>query len=175
MSVAAIQVKQQKVDEIAAKMQQAKGMVFIDYRGITVAEDTELRNDFRAAGVEYRVLKNEMLSRAAQSLGLDEVCPHLVGPTAVAFGYEDPVAPAKIISEFIKKTKKTAYKAGVVEGKVNDADGVKALAELPSREVLVAKLLGSMNSPISSFVGVLSATIRSLVYTLDAIKEQKQA
>lgn len=175
MSEAAIQVKKQKVEAIAEQMKNSPSMVFVDYRGITVEEDTRLRNELRAAGVDYRVIKNEMLRRAADSLGMNEASAHLVGPTACAFGTDDPVAPAKILGEFIKKTKKLTIKAGIVEGKVIDVAGVKALADLPSREVLIAKVLGSMNAPISSFVGVLAAVPRSLVVALSAICDQKQA
>ena len=136
---------------------------------------TDLRNKFREAGVEYRVLKNTMIRRAVDALGMEGLDSVLEGPTAVAFGMEDAVAPAKIISEFIKKTNKTEIKAGVLEGKVVDVAAVNALASLPSREVLVAKVLGSMNAPITGFVTALSGNIRNLLYVLNAIGEKKSA
>ena len=169
------EIKKTIVADIKDKMTRAQSVVLIDYRGLTVEEVTDLRNQFRKAGVEYAVLKNTMLTLAARDLQIEGLEEHLKGPTAVAFGYEDPVAPAKIISDFIKEAKKTEIKCGLISGKVVDVEGVKALADLPPKEVLVAKMLGSMNAPISGFVGVLSATLRSLLYTLNAIGEKKEA
>ncbi|MDL2289634.1 50S ribosomal protein L10, partial [Clostridia bacterium OttesenSCG-928-F22] len=164
-----------KVNELVEKMQSCAGFVLYDYRGLTVEEVTNLRNNFRSAGVEYKVIKNSLLERASDKLGYEGLKQYLAGPTAVAFGLEDPVAPAKILNEYVTKIKKTELKAGVVEGKVIDANGVRALANLPSREVLLAKMLGSMNSPITGFVSVLSGTLRQLVTVLDAIKDTKEA
>ncbi len=169
------EAKKLVVADIKDKLSRAKGAVLVDYRGLTVQEATELRKQFREADVEYKVLKNTLIQLAAKELDLSEMDQYLTGPTAIAFGYNDPVVPAKILTEFIKKTKKMEVKGGLVEGKVIDNSGVQYLSDLPSREVLLAKLLGSMNAPISGFVGVLSGTLRSLLYTLNAIKEQKEA
>ena len=125
--------------------------------------------------MDYKVYKNTLTELAAKDLGLDELIPYLKGPTAIAFGIKDPVAPAKILTEHMKKLKKMEFKVGVVDGKVIDVDGVKALADLPSREELIAKMLGSMNAPISGLVHVLGGTIRSLLYALNAVKETKEA
>lgn len=170
-----IRQKEAIVADIQQKIEKAQSAVFIDYRGLSVEEVTDLRNKFRAAGVEYRVLKNTMIHRAAEKLEMEGLYPYLAGPTAVAFGYEDPVAPAKIISDFIKAKKKTEIKCGILEGKVVDNTAIQALADLPPREVLLAQVLGGMNVPISGLVGVLSGTIRSLLYTLNAIGEKKAA
>lgn len=167
--------KESIVDEIKEKIEKSQSAVFVDYRGLTVDEVTDLRNRFRAANVEYRVLKNTMLTRAADKLELEELKPFLAGPTAVAFGYDDAVAPAKIMADFIKEKDKTEIKCGILEGKVVDDAAVKALAALPPREELIAKALGSMQAPISNFVGVLNGTIRNLVYALNAVAEQKSA
>jgi large subunit ribosomal protein L10 len=176
MSQASIAMKSEQVAVIKDMLQKSKGVVLYDYRGLTVAEVTALRNEFRSAGVVYKVLKNTLVERAVAEIpDLEDLKPYLAGPTAIAFGYEDPVAPAKILDEFIKKAKKSEIKAGVVEGKVIDAEGVKALANLPSKEVLLAKMLGSMNAPITGFVSVLSGTLRSLVCALNAVKEKKEA
>ena len=175
MSEKIIAMKAAQVDEIKEKLQNSKSVILYDYRGLTVEEVTNLRNEFRKAGVEYRVLKNTLIERAANQLEIEGLTQYLAGPTAVAFGYDDPVAPAKILSEFIKKAKKTELKAGIVDGKVIDANGVRALAELPPKEVLIAKMLGSMNSPITGLVSVLSGTIKQLAYVLNAIKDTKQA
>ena len=175
MSKAAIAAKEAQVNEIVEKLQKSQSVILYDYRGLTVEEVTALRNEFRKAGVEYRVIKNTLIGRAAEKIGCEGLDQYLAGPTAVAFGYEDPVAPAKILNNYVKKIKKTEIKAGIVEGKVIDANGVTALADLPSKEVLIAKMLGSMNSPITGLVSVLSGTMRNLVYALNSIKEKKEA
>jgi large subunit ribosomal protein L10 len=172
---ATLQAKQSVVADIASKLKKCQSAVLIDYRGLTVEEVTNLRNIFRAQNVEYQVLKNTMISLAADSVGIKGLEPFLSGPTAVAFGVNDAVVPAKIITEFIKNTKKTEIKGGIVSGKVVNAAGVQALAELPPKEVLVAKMLGSMNAPITKLVGVLSNTIRGLMFTINAIAEKKSA
>ena len=153
----AIEMKKAVVAEIKEKLVAAKSVVLIDYRGLTVAEVTELRNQCRKAGVEYAVLKNTMVNLAAKEAGIEGLEAFLKGPTAVAFGMEDAVAPAKVLTEFIKKTKKTEIKCGLLEGQILDAAGVEALAAIPSREVLIAKIMGSMMSAVSKFVYVVEA------------------
>lgn len=172
---AKIEAKAKVVEDIKDRLSRSKGTVMVDYKGVTVEEDTELRKQFRAASIDYKVLKNTLINRAAKELNLDDMSSFLAGPTAIAFSYDDPVAGAKIISDFIKKTSKMDIKVGVLDGKVIDKDEVKALASLPSKEVLIAKMLGSMNAPISGLVQVLNGTLRSFVYTLNAIKEKKEA
>jgi len=167
------ELKKTVVAEIREKLGRAQSVVLIDYRGLTVEEVTDLRNQFRKAGVEYAVLKNTMLTLAARDLGIRGLEDYLKGPTAVDFGYQDPVAPAKIITEYLKKNKKISVKCGMVDRKVVDQAGVTALAELPPREVLIAKLMGSMNAPITGFVGVLSGVLRKFVYAVEAVRKQK--
>ena len=168
-----LELKKAVVAEIKEKFEKAHSVVLIDYRGLKVSEVTDLRNQCRAAGVEYVVLKNTMVNLAAAELGIQGLEPFLNGPTAVAFGMKDAVAPAKVLTEFIKKAKKTTIKCGVVDRKVIDVAGVQALSELPPKEVLIAKMMGSLNAPITGFVGVLSATLRSLVYAIEAVRKQK--
>jgi len=168
-----IESKKKLVEEIKEKISESQGIVLVDYRGLNVEEDTELRNQFRKAGVEYKVYKNTMMRFAFKDLGLEDFNKYLVGPSAIAYS-KDPVAPAKITNEFAKKHKNLEIKAGVVDGKVIDINGVKSLADLPSKEVLVAKVLGGLNGPISGFVNVLQGNMRNLVYALNAIAEQKQ-
>ncbi|MDD5017293.1 MAG: 50S ribosomal protein L10 [Eubacteriales bacterium] len=177
MGEKAIELKKQIVLDIKGKMEKAKGIIFYDYRGLSVAEVTDLRNQFREAGVEYHVIKNAMLKRAADMLEMDALDEYLVGPTAVAFGYEDPVAPAKVLVGFIKKMKiaKTEIKAGILNGNVIGIESVKSLAELPSREQLLAQLAGTLNAPITGFARSLSGIISKLGYALAAVKEQKEA
>ncbi len=169
------ELKKAVVADIREKFEKAHSVVLVDYRGLTVLEVTDLRNQCRAAGVEYVVLKNTMINLAAQELGIKGLEPFLNGPTAVAFGMTDAVAPAKVITEFIKKSKKVVIKVkcGVVDRTVIDVAGVQALSELPPKEVLIARMMGSLNAPITNFVGVLSATLRSLVYAIDAVRKQK--
>ena len=161
------------VAEIKEKLSCAQSLVLYDYRGLTVAEVTELRNLCRAQGVEYAVLKNTMINLAANELKIEGLESYLKGPTAVAFGMTDAVAPAKILTEYVKKIKKTEIKGGVVDGKVIDVKGVAALADLPPKEVLIAKMMGSLNAPIQNCVGVMSAMLRSIVYAVDGVRKQK--
>ena len=156
-------------------VEKAQGMVFYDYRGLTVAEVSDLRNKFREAGVEYKVMKNAMLKRAADMLDLSELDEHLVGPTAVAFGFDDPVAPAKVLVEYTKKLKKTQIKTGVLDGRVIGVNEIISLAELPSREQLLGMLAGTLNAPITGLARSLSGIICNLGYALNAVKEQKEA
>lgn len=165
--------KREVVKTIGSKMKAAKGLVFADYRGLTVEQDTQLRSALRNAGVEYKVVKNTLTRFAAKENGLDGIEAYLSGPIAMASSESDPVAPAKVLSEFAKKFNKLELKVGVVEGRVIDVNGINALAELPSREVLVARVLGGLNAPITGLVNVLNGNIRGLVVALNAIAEQK--
>lgn len=172
--------KQAVVAQLKEQLESAKGVVLTSYKGLTVAQDTELRRELREAGVSYHVVKNTMLCIAAKEAGIEGIEEHLDGTTAFAFSTEDAVAPAKVICGFIKKNKLEdaevlTVKVGMVEGKVIGVDEVKALAALPSREELIAKLLGSMNAPISNTVNVLQGVIRNAVYVLDAIRSQKES
>ena len=172
--------KQAVVAELKEQLTSAKGVVLTGYKGLTVAQDTALRREFREAGVTYHVVKNTMLRLAAQEAGIEGLADHLEGTTAFAFSAEDAVAPAKVIGGFIKKNKLDesgvlTIKVGMVEGPVIDVNEVKALATLPSREELIAKMLGSMNAPISNTVNVLQGVIRNAVYVLDAVRAQKES
>jgi len=151
-----IAAKAEKVVEIRGKIAKASSVVLFDYRGLTVAEDTELRNEMRKVGVEYVVLKNDLVSRACQAADIDTaIAPMLIGPSAFAFSYDDAVQGARVLKNFSKKVKKGAFKGGILEGAVISAAEVEAIADLPSREVLIARLLGSMMSPIAGLAIVL--------------------
>ncbi len=151
-----IAAKAAQVDEIAQKIQKASSVVVFDYRGLTVAEVTDLRNEMRSAGLDYLVIKNHIMERACKASGIDEsISEMLKGPNAFAFGYDDAVTPARILKNFVKKVKKCEIVGGIIEGTVTDAKKVDAIADLPSREVLIARLLGSMMSPISGLAIVL--------------------
>ena len=175
--MAVTSVKQAVVANLKEKIGAAKGAVLTTYSGLTVAQDTQLRAKLREAGVEYRVVKNTMLRIATNELSIEGLEQYLEGTTAIAISATDPVAPAKVISEFIKENKLKALevKAGLVEGKVIDAAGVKALAALPAREVLIAQVLAGMQSPIVGLVNVLQGSIRNVVYALHAVRQQKES
>lgn len=170
-----LRVKSQNVEEIKEKIGKAQSVVLVDYRGLNVEQLTELRSQYRKAGVDYKVYKNTMMRIAFKDLGLEDFNEFLKGPSAVAFGYEDPVEAAKITAEFAKTNTKLEIKAGIVDGKVIGVDGVNSLASLPSREVLVAQVLGGLNAPIQGFANVLQGTIRGLAIVLNAIAEEKAA
>lgn len=167
--------KQQIVEEIKEKFQRAVTVVLVDYRGLNVEEVTELRKRFREAGVDYKVYKNTLMIRALNELGEKSFIPYLTGPNAAAFGYDDPVTPAKMLSDFAKDHKELEIKVGIADGRFIDIDGVKALANLPAKEILVAQALSGLNSPITGFVNILQGNIRGLVYALNAIEAKKTA
>lgn len=170
-----LQAKAANVEEIKDKINRAQSVVLVDYRGLDVAQLTELRSKYREAGVDYKVYKNTMMRFAFKDAGLEGFNEYLKGPSAIAFGFDDPVQVAKITSEFAKENEKLEIKAGIVDGKIIDVDGIKHLANLPSREVLIAQVLGGINSPIQGFANVLQGTIRSLAIVLNAIAEEQGA
>ena len=158
-----IEAKQNLVQDIAGKFEAAASVVVVDYRGLTVAQVTELRKQLREAGVEFKVYKNTLVRRAAEKAGVEAINEVLTGPNAIAFSNEDVVAPAKIINEFAKKNEALEIKAGIIEGNVSSAEDVKALAELPSREGLLSMLLS-----------VLQAPVRNFALATKAVAEQKE-
>ena len=167
--------KQQIVTELHEKLQQAKAVFLADFRGMSVEQATNLRNELRKAEVEYKVVKNTLLELASKDTDADALNSHYAGPTAIALTYTDPVAAAKVLSKFAKEQQNTfKLKAGVLSGKTITVPDIQALADLPSREVLLAKLLGSLNAPASNFVGLLAAIPGSFVRVLDAIRTQKE-
>ncbi|RKD30938.1 50S ribosomal protein L10 [Thermohalobacter berrensis] len=170
-----LEQKKQIVQEIKEKIEKAQAVVLVDYRGLNVAEVNELREKYKEAGIEYKVYKNTLMRFAFKDAGLEDFKEYLVGPSAVAFSYEDPVAPAKVTHDFSKEHDNLEIKAGVVDGKIINVDRVKELAQLPPREVLIGQVLGGLNGPISGFANVLQANIRNLVYALNAVKEKQEA
>lgn len=169
-----LQQKQEYVEQLAEKLRNAVTGVVVSYKGINVADDTKLRRELREAGVDYFVVKNTMLHLAAEKVGLSDLDPVLNGTTAIAL-CNDHVSAAKILSKFAETNKNLQIKAGFVEGRVIDEKGVDQLAKMPSKEVLVAQVLGGLNAPITGFVYVLNANLRGLVVALNAIAEKKGA
>jgi len=154
--MAKVELKQPIVAEISEGIKEAKSVVLVDYRGLTVEQDTELRRQLRDAGVSYKVYKNTMMNFAFKGTDFEQLAPYLNGPSAMAFSNDDATAPARVLAEFAKKADKLEIKAGVVEGTVYDAKGMSAIASIPSREVLISRLLGSMQSPITNFARVMN-------------------
>ncbi|MDD4237528.1 MAG: 50S ribosomal protein L10 [Desulfotomaculaceae bacterium] len=160
------------IEELKEKFDNSKVAILADYQGLNVAEATRLRRRLREAGCEFKVAKNTLVDLVVKRQGLDELAPFLKGPVGIAFG-NDPVAPAKVLADFIREAKKMEIKVGVLDGKVIDAKAVKELADLPSREVLLARVLGGMQAPLYGFAGVLQGTLRSFVYALEAVRKQQ--
>ncbi|WP_142413462.1 50S ribosomal protein L10 [Hathewaya massiliensis] len=158
------QLKEAKVQEIKEKLEKAQAIILADYQGLNVEEDTELRKKLREAGVEYKVYKNTLSILALKELGIDSLNEQLSGPVSMAISYDDPTAPARILNDFAKSHKKLELKAGIVQGEFYDNNKIKELATIPSREVLLAKLLGSLKAPVSNFA-----------YLINAIKDKKES
>lgn len=171
-----LQQKEAVVQEILENIQKAQSMVIVEYRGLSVEAVTDLRNKYREADVFYKVYKNTMVKRAFEAAGIEseELDALLKGPNAIAFSMSDAVAGAKTSVEFAKTNDKLVIKAGVVDGVVINKEEVERLAKLPSREVLVAQVLGTLNAPIAGLANVLQGTIRKVVYALDAIREKQE-
>lgn len=154
--MAKVELKAPIVEEISANIKDAQSIVLVDYRGLTVEQDTQLRKNLREAGVTYKVYKNTFMNRAFQGTEFEGLAQYLEGPSAVAISKDDATAPARVLSEFAKTADKLEIKAGVVEGTVYDAKGIASIASIPSREVLISKLLGSLQSPVTNFARVLN-------------------
>ena len=157
MSVEAKQAKQVIIDEIKAKLDGAQSAVVIDYIGTTVEEANKMRKKLREANIDYTVYKNTLVKRAIEGTEFEGLKDVLEGPSAIAISKDDATAPARVLSESIKEFKKMALKAGVVEGTFFDAEGIQAIADIPSRDVLIAKFMGSIQSPISKAVRTFQA------------------
>ena len=154
--MAKVELKQPIVQEISETIKDAQAVVVVDYRGLTVAEDTQLRKQLREAGVTYKVYKNTLVSRAVEGTAFESLRDVLEGPSAFAVSTTDATAPARILAEFAKKAPKLELKAGVVDGTYYDTEGIKTIATIPSKEVLLSKLLGSLQSPVTNLARVLN-------------------
>lgn len=154
--MAKVELKTPIVDEISAKIKDAQSVVLVDHRGLTVEQDTKLRKQLREAGVTYKVYKNTMMNFAFKGTDFESLAPYLEGPSAIAISDSDATAPARVISKFAKEAPKLEIKAGVVEGIAYDAAGIAEIAKIPSREELLSKLLGSIQSPITNFARVMN-------------------
>ena len=167
--------KEAAVSEIQERISSSQSVILADYRGLNVAEVTELRKKLRESGVEYKVVKNTLTSRAAKAANIEGLDQFLSGPTALAFGVNDAVVPAKILADFAKDHKDLELKGGILEGKVIDLAMVNELASLPSREGLLGQVVGLLQAPIRGLVTVLSGPLRNTAYALEALRKQKAA
>lgn len=153
--MAKIEIKKPIVEEISEYLKDAQSAVIVDYRGLTVEQDTKLRKNLREAGVVYKVYKNTMINFAIKGTEFEALAPYLEGPTAIAISKDDATAPARVLYDFAKEASALELKAGVVEGTFYDTEGIKVIATIPSRETLLSKLLGSMQSPVANFARVI--------------------
>ena len=159
--MAKVELKQPIVEAIKEQLDGAKGVVLVDYRGLTVEQDTELRSELRKANVIYKVYKNTMIKRAVAGTEFEPLVADLEGPTAIAISKEDATAPGRVLSKVAKTAKALELKAGVIEGTYYDAKGMVAVATIPSREELISKLLGSLQSPMANFARVIEQIAQS--------------
>ncbi len=165
--------KQQLVGEVREDLHRAKAAIVTDYRGLNVAQISTLRRALRAEKVKYAVIKNTLARRAAHELGLEALDIYLEGPTAIAFSFDDPVAPAKVLAKYTKEYDKLQVKGGLLEGVLIDPAGIKALADLPPRDVLLGQVAGAFAAPMTGFAGALQGILRKFVGTLQAVCDQK--
>lgn len=168
-----LEQKKAIVSELSGKLKSSCAGVIVSYQGINVADDTKLRKDLRESGVEYLVAKNTLLKRAAKDAEIEGLDPVLEGSTAIALSENDYVAASKILCNFAKEHEFFKIKSGFIDGNVIQVQEIKSLASLPSREVLIAQVLGGLNAPISGFATVLNGTIKGLVVALNAIAEKQ--
>lgn len=168
-SAKVLEQKKQQVNEIVETLKNAQAGVLVDHRGLTVEEDTNLRNELRKENVTYFVVKNTLLRRAVKEVGLDDLDDILHGPTAIAVSSDNPVAPAKVMADFAKEHEALELKSGFMDGNVMSLDEVKTLAATPSKEVLIAKMMGSLNSPVSGLVRLLNTIVEKGVEIPDLI------
>ncbi|MFV0520339.1 MAG: 50S ribosomal protein L10 [Lachnospirales bacterium] len=155
--MAKIEAKQVVVNEIKEKISKASSVVLVDYRGITVEQDTILRKKLREAGVEYKIYKNTLVDLAVKGTEFEGLQEFLAGPTAFAFSYDDPTLPGRLLNDDVKKIEALSFKAGILDGVVYDEKGMTAVAAIPSRDVLLSRLLGSFQGPVASFARVIKA------------------
>ena len=167
--------KAEAIEEISGKLKQAKALVITDYRGLTVAQLQDLRRKLRAANIDYVVVKNTLARRAADENGLQELKTQLVGPVGMAIGYDDPVAAARVVNDYIRQTRRLVIQSGLLGKQVLTADGVRQLADLPSREVLLGQLAGTLNHSVAQLAGAMQGAINKLANGLEAYRQKLEA
>lgn len=168
-------LKAESVADLTARLKASSTAVLADYRGMTVGQMRDLRSKLRDGGIEMVVVKNTLARRAAKAAGYEPLSTELVGPIAMLFAAEDVSGPARILNDYIRANRKMVIKGGLLEGQVINADSVVELADLPSREVLLSRLLGAMQAPLGNLASVLQAPLSKFARTLDAVRTQKEA
>jgi large subunit ribosomal protein L10 len=163
------------VADLTARLKASSTAVLADYRGMTVGQMRDLRSKLRGGGIEMVVVKNTLARRAAKAAGYEPLSAELVGPIAMLFALDDVSAPARILNDYIKANRKMVIKAGLLEGQLIKADAVTELADLPSREILLSRLLGAMQAPLGNLASVLQAPLTKFARTLDAVRSQKES
>ncbi|MFH1563976.1 MAG: 50S ribosomal protein L10 [Nitrospirota bacterium] len=166
--------KEKLVNEIKEKLTRISSAILTDFRGLTVKELTDLRCQLKAANIDYKIIKNNLMFRAVKESDLETLKHYLQGPTAIAFGVDDPTIPVKILMNFVKEYKKLEIKAGIIQGRVFNAQELTQISKLPSREILLAQFIGGIQAPLAGLVNVLSGTIRGLLNVLKAVEEKKK-
>lgn len=179
MKDAVLKQKEAVVSEIEEKIKNSHSIVIVDYRGLSVSEVTELRSQFRENDIDYKVYKNTLMRRAFTNLGHEDMLEFLTGPNAIAFANSDATSSAKVTTKYAKENDKLEIKAGLLGDKVLDVDGISKLAKIPSREVLIGKLVGNLSSPISNFVNttqqLTQTPLRNLIHVAETLAERKGA
>lgn len=165
--------KEKQVNELKEKLNKASSAILTDFRGLTVKEITDLRRRMKEANVDYKIIKNNLVFRAVKESDIETLNEYLDGPLAIAFGMADPIAPVKILIDFAKEYKKPELKAGIIQGKVFNEKEITQVAKLPSREILLAQVVGGIQAPLSGLVTVLSGPIRSLLNVLKEVESRK--
>lgn len=167
-------LKEKKVEEIKTDLRGSKVIVLTDYRGLTVMEINELRRTLKEAGAQYKVVKNTLTRLAVRELGLEGLEPGLEGPTAIAYGYDDPIEPVKLLVKFAKKNEHLEIKGGFLEKDILGKEDLQQIAKLPSRDILLSKTLACFQAPLAGMLGVLQGNMRNLVSVLHAIREKQE-
>ncbi len=167
------QKKSQQISEVSEKIQRSKAVLLTEYKGLTVAEITELRALLKEADAEYKVIKNTLSIVASKGTSVEQAKDLFVGPTGIAFAYDDPIAVAKKVIEYAQKHDKFKVKSGVIEGRLCSFEDIKAMSKLPPREVLLAMLAGTLQAPMAKLAGALNATLSQFAYALEALKNRK--
>ena len=164
--------KAEALEQVSEKLKRAQALVITDYRGLSVAQLQDLRRRLRASGVDYLVVKNTLARRAAEANGLEDLKPALVGPVGMAIGYEEPIVPARLVNEYIRQTRMLTVTSGMLGGRLLSADEVKQLGDLPSREVLLGQLAGSLNHSVAQLAGAIQSVVQKLANGLDAYRQK---
>jgi len=168
--------KKEILQDLIAKLKESKGVVLTDYQGMNVSQISSLRNELREKKVEFKIVKNTLMEKASEELNVEDLTKDLIGCTAIAFSGEDGVAPARLLKEYFKKNKiDLKVKSGLIDGRVFSSRKIMEIASLPSKDVLIAQMINGVKSPLYSLVFVLQGPLKGLIYTLEAVRKQKEA